>query len=208
MNEIAWHLSVCKLNQRADLDMFCMWAVWFGKPPTRKEWRAPDVWGACRATRGDEDAIRQARRAWLSFRELDSSDVLADAHQEIEPKWAAAHLRTVQGKRTWPAARTPRPKPAQGTGPRVQTGSNSERVWTGSCADFDDMFRRWYRENPVTLPCFELLGVSRPYTEEKVRAAYRALAFKHHPDRGGSAEKFREVTRARDEALRHCGVTV
>jgi hypothetical protein len=38
-------------------------------------------------------------------------------------------------------------------------------------------------------------------TAALVNSAYRGLASKHHPDRGGSAEKMAELNRARDEAL-------
>jgi DnaJ-class molecular chaperone len=46
-----------------------------------------------------------------------------------------------------------------------------------------------------------VLGLERTATAEQVQAAYGKLAMKHHPDRGGSAEAFRNVTEARDLAL-------
>jgi hypothetical protein len=39
-------------------------------------------------------------------------------------------------------------------------------------------------------------------TEEQVQAAYRPLAAKYHPDRGGDTAMFQAVTRHRDNALR------
>jgi|HubBroStandDraft_4_1064222.scaffolds.fasta_scaffold552921_1 hypothetical protein len=44
---------------------------------------------------------------------------------------------------------------------------------------------------------FDVLGVAKNSDPELIKAAYRALAKKHHPDcPGGSAERFREITRA------------
>jgi len=47
---------------------------------------------------------------------------------------------------------------------------------------------------------FEVLGVDKSATCEKLRARWRALASEHHPDRGGDAGKFAEMRRAYDAA--------
>lgn len=39
-------------------------------------------------------------------------------------------------------------------------------------------------------------------TEEEIQAAYRRLAARHHPDKGGDIEMFRALTQHRDHALR------
>ena len=51
----------------------------------------------------------------------------------------------------------------------------------------------------------EVLGVERTARREEVKAAYRALASKHHPDkRGGSHEKMAELNVAQEAALLVC----
>ncbi len=51
-------------------------------------------------------------------------------------------------------------------------------------------------------PCLEFLCVDQPCTIEDVDKAYRRLAMKFHPDRGGDAESFKSLQRAYEEALR------
>ncbi len=48
----------------------------------------------------------------------------------------------------------------------------------------------------------EVLGVPRDATRDQVKTAYRALAGKRHPDRGGSQELMAELNSARDAAER------
>jgi molecular chaperone DnaJ len=43
---------------------------------------------------------------------------------------------------------------------------------------------------------YETLGVSKQATGDEIKKAYRDLAKKHHPDKGGNAEKFKEVAEA------------
>jgi hypothetical protein len=43
---------------------------------------------------------------------------------------------------------------------------------------------------------FSTLGIPSSATTDEARAAYRKLASKHHPDKGGNAEKFKEVKAA------------
>jgi len=40
------------------------------------------------------------------------------------------------------------------------------------------------------------LGVERDASEQEIKKAYRKLAVKHHPDKGGDVEKFKEISHA------------
>ena len=43
---------------------------------------------------------------------------------------------------------------------------------------------------------YEVLGVDQKATQNEVRKAFKKLAIKHHPDRGGDSEKFKEINAA------------
>lgn len=43
---------------------------------------------------------------------------------------------------------------------------------------------------------YEVLGLARDATPEQVRSAWRAACLRHHPDRGGDPERFREALAA------------
>jgi len=52
------------------------------------------------------------------------------------------------------------------------------------------------RKDVDTEKFYKLLEVDKSATEAEIKKAYRKLAVKHHPDKGGDPEKFKEVTRA------------
>jgi len=43
---------------------------------------------------------------------------------------------------------------------------------------------------------YDILGVSEDASETEIKKAFRGLSLKHHPDRGGDAERFKEVGEA------------
>nr|QKY15041.1 dnaj-like protein/chaperone protein dnaj 2 (DJA2) [Polytomella parva] len=45
---------------------------------------------------------------------------------------------------------------------------------------------------------YELLGVSKDATPDELKKAHRKLALKHHPDKGGDTNKFKEINEAYD----------
>merc|ERR1719511_513805 len=47
-----------------------------------------------------------------------------------------------------------------------------------------------------TTAFYKTLDVDKNSSEADIKKAYRKLAVKHHPDKGGDPEKFKEITRA------------
>ena len=45
---------------------------------------------------------------------------------------------------------------------------------------------------------YESLGVAKNASTEEIKRAYKKLAIKHHPDKGGDVEKFQEISRANE----------
>jgi DnaJ family protein A protein 2 len=51
-------------------------------------------------------------------------------------------------------------------------------------------------KNADTTKFYKLLEVDKGASDPEIKKAYRKLAVKHHPDKGGDPEKFKEITRA------------
>src|SRR4051794_691371 len=49
---------------------------------------------------------------------------------------------------------------------------------------------------------YRILGVSPNATQKEITNAYRKLALEHHPDKGGSKEKFQEISEAYQKLLK------
>merc|ERR1712159_261327 len=52
------------------------------------------------------------------------------------------------------------------------------------------------RKKADTTGLYKLLGVEKSSSEAEIKKAYKKLAMKHHPDKGGDPEKFKEMTAA------------
>merc|ERR1712137_1212052 len=52
------------------------------------------------------------------------------------------------------------------------------------------------RKNADSTKFYALLEVDKNASESEIKKAYRKLVVKHHPDKGGDPEKFKEITRA------------
>ncbi len=48
---------------------------------------------------------------------------------------------------------------------------------------------------------FEILGISGYASPSDIKRRFRELAWEHHPDRGGDAEKFAELKSAMERAI-------
>ena len=48
----------------------------------------------------------------------------------------------------------------------------------------------------MTKDYYKILGIAKGASEEDVKKAYRKLAHKYHPDKGGEASRFKEISEA------------
>jgi DnaJ homolog subfamily A member 2 len=55
------------------------------------------------------------------------------------------------------------------------------------------------KANVDTEKLYEVLGVEKDANEKEIKKAYRKLAVKHHPDKGGDEHLFKEINAAYGE---------
>ena len=149
-----------------------LWAAWWTGAPAREPFRKPDAFQGGARTR--EAALAEAERA-AGVRLV-----------EIEPRWARAWLRMLVGQPPWlakdPTQKTPEATSHAGRGHYTATARTGEAprasVWA-------------------------ILGVTPPVSLAEVKPARSGRAPPSKPaDRGGTAEAFRELQRAYEEAQR------
>ncbi len=49
---------------------------------------------------------------------------------------------------------------------------------------------------PSSKSFYDVLGVSKNASDKEIKSAFRKLAQKYHPDRGGDESKFMEISEA------------
>lgn len=56
-------------------------------------------------------------------------------------------------------------------------------------------------KSPIPSSSFAVLGISTEAKEDEVKSAFRKLSLQHHPDKGGSNEKFLEIVEAKNKVM-------
>ncbi|HET9451843.1 MAG TPA: J domain-containing protein [Aggregicoccus sp.] len=85
---------------------------------------------------------------------------------------------------------------------KMRTHPHKEVAPSAGFIEVKDRLERWLTQLEEKDP-YHLLGVSPRDSADVVRTRYRELALESHPDRGGSAERMREVNAAYERILRH-----
>lgn len=67
---------------------------------------------------------------------------------------------------------------------------------SGSFGGFDGPLHRQGRGEVDNKKFYEALDLERGCSSADIKKAYRKLAIRHHPDKGGNQEKFKEISRA------------
>lgn len=99
---------------------------------------------------------------------------------EVDARWAGAWVRVLRGDPP-----IPKPRGARGAGARAEGTHAAAPPAAGS--------KPW---------ALSVLGVAPGASPDEIRRAFRAVALRTHPDRGGEAAEFMDARRALDIALR------
>lgn len=84
---------------------------------------------------------------------------------------------------------------------KIRTRKRGEGA-AGAFGNVKERLERWLHAIDGQDP-YRLLGVSKSDTPERIRERYRELAMENHPDRGGSAERMRQLNEAYERIALH-----
>jgi len=62
-------------------------------------------------------------------------------------------------------------------------------------------FNQSMNQNIDNITFYKILGINKKSTKSEIKKAYHKLAVKHHPDKGGDSNKFKEITKAAETLL-------
>ena len=207
-----------------------VWAAWLDEP-AGKPWKSPFATGRVLHAGGVHGHFGRlfvvSRASEQAEIEADDAIRVRLGHgvetRRIDDSFARAAYREARGEKpNWRPARTTKHRYATPRGLSRPSATPArtffEAAWAADEAEareVEELLRRaegtraghafdWMRGPAPTQvsPALAALGLSHGATEADVRRAYRQLALKTHPDRGGSADAFRRVTEARDAVAR------
>lgn len=184
---------------------FIVWAAWWTGEPCGKPWRAPDATGRIPATGpgvGTYGINYEAEVQGL----IAADDAIRTAMGEgtatyqIDDAWARAARRAEDGKvaRYQPSRTACRlDTRGRGFGRPLRTPA---REW---CRRYEVDPALGFGSGRLPDRVTRLLGLTLPFTRKEVQRAYRRAISRGrlHPDQGGDADAFKEVTSAQEEAL-------
>lgn len=156
-----------------------LWAAWWTAPPEAEPFRKPD--GSNGGAHSRDEARAEAERA------------AGQKLVEIDARWAGAWVRVLRGDTPWPKPREKVGAREEGASGGEQRGARDEGASRASSAPPPPTGSK-----PWAL---SVLGLAAGAEPADIKRAFRALALRTHPDKGGEAATFVAVKRAYDVAL-------